>query len=263
MARRDCDLRGHNQTPFSKRTNNSASRDYLLGLRGGRAHQDQPDRPTYRFIRAALPGMRWAFSIPARTDLIAKVKSQYDLCLRSPPDPRAVPATVGAGERRWTSPSRSFQQRRFRGGNAPGVKQAVLNVWWIRLIGVVLKTSISKHDERPMPTTTITTNNRCPAEKPKIEAMPPPQNRHARVHVPRRLLSSLPCVVRSYILASPRPSLTRAYRRGPRTMPHGGPARNGMSGMPAEYAQEFTLNVTVRARWHGQLPLRGNSRRPG
>lgn len=143
----DADLRRATQHHFFDVDNSFGLTDYLLG----RAEVDEIIKTTkidnLSFIPSGeLPGEAVGILNSQRmTDLIAKVKSQYDLVFfDSPPILGVSDGSVLASEVDITV--MVVQHRRFPRIMLQRVKQAVLNVGG-RLIGVVLNNVDSKHDE--------------------------------------------------------------------------------------------------------------------
>ncbi len=143
----DADLRRATQHQFFDTDNSFGLTDYLLG----RAEVDEIIKTTridnLSFIPAGiLPGESVGILNSQRmTDLIAKLKSQYDLVFfDSPPILGVSDGSVLASEVDITI--MVVQHRRFPRVMLQRVKQAVLNVGG-RLIGVVLNNVDSKHDD--------------------------------------------------------------------------------------------------------------------
>jgi len=143
----DADLRRATQHVFFDVDNSAGLTDYLLG----RAEVDEIIKTTkidnLSFIPAGqLPGEAVGILNSQRmTDLIAKVKSQYDLVFfDSPPILGVSDGSVLASEVDMTI--MVVQHRRFPRVMLQRVKQAVLNVGG-RLIGVVLNNVDAKHDD--------------------------------------------------------------------------------------------------------------------
>jgi polysaccharide biosynthesis transport protein len=143
----DADLRRATQHNFFDVDNSFGLTDYLLG----RAEIDEIIKTTkidnLSFIPSGhLPGDAVGILNSQRmTDLIAKVKSQYDLVFfDSPPILGVSDGSVLASEVDVTI--MVVQHRRFPRVMLQRVKQAVLNVGG-RLIGVVLNNVDAKHDD--------------------------------------------------------------------------------------------------------------------
>jgi len=143
----DADLRRATQHEFFDADNSFGLTDYLLG----RAEVDDIIQTTkidnLSFIPSGhLPGDAVGILNSQRmTDLIAKVKSQYDLVFfDSPPILGVSDGSVLASEVDITI--MVVQHRRFPRVMLQRVKQAVLNVGG-RLIGVVLNNVDAKHDD--------------------------------------------------------------------------------------------------------------------
>ncbi len=143
----DADLRRATQHEFFDVDNSFGLTDYLLG----RAEIDEIIKTTkidnLSFIPSGeLPGDAVGILNSQRmTDLIAKVKSQYDLVFfDSPPILGVSDGSVLASEVDITI--MVVQHRRFPRAMLQRVKQAVLNVGG-RLIGVVLNNVDAKHDD--------------------------------------------------------------------------------------------------------------------
>jgi capsular exopolysaccharide synthesis family protein len=143
----DADLRRATQHTFFDGDNSFGLVDYLLG----KAEIDEIITTTkidnLSFIPAGqLPGEAVGILNSQRmTDLIAKLKSQYDLVFfDSPPILGVSDGSVLASEVDITI--MVVQHRRFPRVMLQRVKQAVLNVGG-RLIGVVLNNVDSKHDD--------------------------------------------------------------------------------------------------------------------
>ena len=143
----DADLRRATQHTFFETDNSFGLTDYLLG----RAEIDEIIKTTkidnLSFIPAGhLPGEAVGILNSQRmTDLIAKLKSQYDLVFfDSPPILGVSDGSVLASEVDITI--MVVQHRRFPRIMLQRVKQAVLNVGG-RLIGVVMNNVDSKHDD--------------------------------------------------------------------------------------------------------------------
>ncbi|HSI12048.1 MAG TPA: polysaccharide biosynthesis tyrosine autokinase [Chthoniobacter sp.] len=143
----DADLRRASQHRFFEVDNSFGLTDYLLG----RAEIDDIIKTTkidnLSFIPSGLlPGDSVGILNSQRmTDLIAKVKSQYDLVFfDSPPILGVSDGSVLASEVDVTI--MVVQHRRFPRVMLQRVKQAVLNVGG-RLIGVVLNNVDAKHDD--------------------------------------------------------------------------------------------------------------------
>lgn len=143
----DADLRRATQHHFFEVDNSFGLTDYLLG----RAEIDDIIKTTkidnLSFIPSGLlPGDSVGILNSQRmTDLIAKVKSQYDLVFfDSPPILGVSDGSVLASEVDVTI--MVVQHRRFPRAMLQRVKQAVLNVGG-RLIGVVLNNVDAKHDD--------------------------------------------------------------------------------------------------------------------
>jgi capsular exopolysaccharide synthesis family protein len=143
----DADLRRATQHTFFDGDNSFGLVDYLLG----KAEVDEIIKTTkidnLSFIPAGqLPGEAVGILNSQRmTDLIAKLKSQYDLVFfDSPPILGVSDGSVLASEVDITI--MVVQHRRFPRVMLQRVKQAVLNVGG-RLIGVVLNNVDSKHDD--------------------------------------------------------------------------------------------------------------------
>jgi capsular exopolysaccharide synthesis family protein len=143
----DADLRRATQHEFFHVDNSFGLVDYLLG----KAEVDEIIKTTkidnLSFIPAGiLPGEAVGILNSQRmTDLIAKLKSQYDLVFfDSPPILGVSDGSVLASEVDITI--MVVQHRRFPRVMLQRVKQAVLNVGG-RLIGVVLNNVDSKHDD--------------------------------------------------------------------------------------------------------------------
>ncbi len=143
----DADLRRATQHHFFDADNSFGLTDYLLG----RAEVDEIITTTkidnLSFIPSGhLPGEAVGILNSQRmTDLIAKVKSQYDLVFfDSPPILGVSDGSVLASEVDITI--MVVQHRRFPRVMLQRVKQAVLNVGG-RLIGVVLNNVDAKHDD--------------------------------------------------------------------------------------------------------------------
>jgi len=143
----DADLRRASQHHFFDVDNSFGLTDYLLG----RAEIDEIIKTTkidnLSFIPSGLlPGDSVGILNSQRmTDLIAKVKSQYDLVFfDSPPILGVSDGSVLASEVDVTI--MVVQHRRFPRVMLQRVKQAVLNVGG-RLIGVVLNNVDAKHDD--------------------------------------------------------------------------------------------------------------------
>jgi capsular exopolysaccharide synthesis family protein len=143
----DADLRRATQHQFFDADNSTGLTDYLLG----RAELDEIIKTTkidnLSFIPSGqLPGENVGILNSQRmTDLIAKVKSQYDLVFfDSPPILGVSDGSVLASEVDMTI--MVVQHRRFPRVMLQRVKQAVLNVGG-RLVGVVLNNVDTKHDD--------------------------------------------------------------------------------------------------------------------
>jgi capsular exopolysaccharide synthesis family protein len=143
----DADLRRASQHHFFDVDNSFGLTDYLLG----RAEIDEIIKTTkidnLSFIPSGLlPNDSVGILNSQRmTDLIAKVKSQYDLVFfDSPPILGVSDGSVLASEVDVTI--MVVQHRRFPRVMLQRVKQAVLNVGG-RLIGVVLNNVDAKHDD--------------------------------------------------------------------------------------------------------------------
>ncbi len=143
----DADLRRATQHKFFDVSNDRGLTDYLLG----RAEVDEIIKTTkidnLSFIPAGqLPGDSVGILNSQRmTDLIAKLKQQYDLVFfDSPPILGVSDGSVLASEVDITI--MVVQHRRFPRAMLQRVKQAVLGVGG-RLIGVVLNNVDSKHDD--------------------------------------------------------------------------------------------------------------------
>jgi capsular exopolysaccharide synthesis family protein len=143
----DADLRRATQHHFFDADNSFGLTDYLLG----RAELDEIIKTTkidnLSFIPSGiLPGENVGILNSQRmTDMIAKVKSQYDLVFfDSPPILGVSDGSVLASEVDITI--MVVQHRRFPRVMLQRVKQAVLNVGG-RLIGVVLNNVDAKHDD--------------------------------------------------------------------------------------------------------------------
>jgi capsular exopolysaccharide synthesis family protein len=143
----DADLRRATQHEYFDDDNSFGLTDYLLG----RAEIDEIIKTTkidnLSFIPSGqLPGDAVGILNSQRmTDLIAKVKSQYDLVFfDSPPILGVSDGSVLASEVDITI--MVVQHRRFPRAMLQRVKQAVLNVGG-RLIGVVLNNVDAKHDD--------------------------------------------------------------------------------------------------------------------
>jgi capsular exopolysaccharide synthesis family protein len=170
----DADLRRATQHHFFETDNNFGLTDYLLG----RAEVDEIIKTTridnLSFIPSGqLPGESVGILNSQRmTDLIAKVKSQYDLVFfDSPPILGVSDGSVLASEVDITI--MVVQHRRFPRVMLQRVKQAVLNVGG-RLIGVVLNNVDAKHDEGYSYYNSYNEYYGVRREAPKIEA-PAPQ----------------------------------------------------------------------------------------
>ena len=170
----DADLRRATQHHFFETENSFGLTDYLLG----RAEVDEIIKTTridnLSFIPAGhLPGDSVGILNSQRmTDLIAKVKSQYDLVFfDSPPILGVSDGSVLASEVDITI--MVVQHRRFPRVMLQRVKQAVLNVGG-RLIGVVLNNVDSKHDDGYSYYNNYNEYYGARRETPKIEA-PKPQ----------------------------------------------------------------------------------------
>jgi capsular exopolysaccharide synthesis family protein len=143
----DADLRRATQHEFFEVDSSFGLTDYLLG----QAEIDEIIKTTkidnLSFIPSGhLPGEAVGILNSQRmTDLIAKVKSQYDLVFfDSPPILGVSDGSVLASEVDITI--MVVQHRRFPRAMLQRVKQAVLNVGG-RLIGVVLNNVDAKHDD--------------------------------------------------------------------------------------------------------------------
>jgi capsular exopolysaccharide synthesis family protein len=143
----DADLRRATQHKFFDVANDFGLTDYLMG----RAEIDEIIKTTkidnLSFIPAGeLPGDSVGILNSQRmTDLISKVKQQYDLVFfDSPPILGVSDGSVLASEVDITI--MVVQHRRFPRAMLQRVKQAVLGVGG-RLIGVVLNNVDSKHDD--------------------------------------------------------------------------------------------------------------------
>jgi polysaccharide biosynthesis transport protein len=143
----DADLRRATQHKFFDVSNDFGLTDYLLG----RAEVDEIIKTTkidnLSFIPAGqLPGESVGILNSQRmTDLISKLKQQYDLVFfDSPPILGVSDGSVLASEVDVTI--MVVQHRRFPRAMLQRVKQAVLGVGG-RLIGVVLNNVDSKHDD--------------------------------------------------------------------------------------------------------------------
>jgi capsular exopolysaccharide synthesis family protein len=143
----DADLRRATQHVFFETDNTFGLTDYLLG----RAEIDEIIKTTkidnLSFIPSGIlpPDAVGILNSQRMTDLIAKVKSQYDLVFfDSPPILGVSDGSVLASEVDITI--MVVQHRRFPRVMLQRVKQAVLNVGG-RLIGVVLNNVDSKHDD--------------------------------------------------------------------------------------------------------------------
>jgi polysaccharide biosynthesis transport protein len=170
----DADLRRATQHHFFDTDNSFGLTDYLLG----RAEVDEIIKTTridnLSFIPSGhLPGESVGILNSQRmTDLIAKVKSQYDLVFfDSPPILGVSDGSVLASEVDITM--MVVQHRRFPRAMLQRVKQAVLNVGG-RLIGVVLNNVDSKHDDGYSYYNSYNEYYGVRRETPKIEA-PKPQ----------------------------------------------------------------------------------------
>jgi capsular exopolysaccharide synthesis family protein len=170
----DADLRRATQHHFFDTDNSFGLTDYLLG----RAEVDEIIKTTkidnLSFIPSGhLPGDSVGILNSQRmTDLIAKVKSQYDLVFfDSPPILGVSDGSVLASEVDITI--MVVQHRRFPRVMLQRVKQAVLNVGG-RLIGVVLNNVDSKHDDGYSYYNSYNEYYGVRREAPKIEA-PAPQ----------------------------------------------------------------------------------------
>jgi capsular exopolysaccharide synthesis family protein len=170
----DADLRRATQHHFFETDNSFGLTDYLLG----RAEVDEIIKTTkidnLSFIASGhLPGESVGILNSQRmTDLIAKVKSQYDLVFfDSPPILGVSDGSVLASEVDITI--MVVQHRRFPRVMLQRVKQAVLNVGG-RLIGVVLNNVDSKHDDGYSYYNNYNEYYGVRREAPKIEA-PAPQ----------------------------------------------------------------------------------------
>jgi polysaccharide biosynthesis transport protein len=170
----DADLRRATQHHFFDTDNSFGLTDYLLG----RAEVDEIIKTTridnLSFIPSGhLPGDSVGILNSQRmTDLIAKVKSQYDLVFfDSPPILGVSDGSVLASEVDITI--MVVQHRRFPRVMLQRVKQAVLNVGG-RLIGVVLNNVDSKHDDGYSYYNNYNEYYGTRRETPKIEA-PKPQ----------------------------------------------------------------------------------------
>jgi len=170
----DADLRRATQHHFFETDNSFGLTDYLLG----RAEVDEIIKTTridnLSFIPSGhLPGESVGILNSQRmTDLIAKVKSQYDLVFfDSPPILGVSDGSVLASEVDITI--MVVQHRRFPRVMLQRVKQAVLNVGG-RLIGVVLNNVDSKHDDGYSYYNNYNEYYGARRETPKIEA-PKPQ----------------------------------------------------------------------------------------
>lgn len=170
----DADLRRATQHHFFDTDNSFGLTDYLLG----NAEVDEIIKTTridnLSFIPSGhLPGDSVGILNSQRmTDLIAKVKSQYDLVFfDSPPILGVSDGSVLASEVDITI--MVVQHRRFPRAMLQRVKQAVLNVGG-RLIGVVLNNVDSKHDDGYSYYNSYNEYYGVRRETPKIEA-PAPQ----------------------------------------------------------------------------------------
>jgi len=170
----DADLRRATQHHFFEADNSFGLTDYLLG----RAEVDDIIKTTkidnLSFIPSGhLPGEAVGILNSQRmTDLIAKVKSQYDLVFfDSPPILGVSDGSVLASEVDITI--MVVQHRRFPRVMLQRVKQAVLNVGG-RLVGVVLNNVDSKHDDGYSYYNSYNEYYGVRRDAPKIEA-PAPQ----------------------------------------------------------------------------------------
>ena len=198
-------------------SNNFGLTDYLLG----RAEVDEIIKTTkidnLSFIPSGqLPGDSVGILNSQRmTDLIAKVKSQYDLVFfDSPPILGVSDGSVLASEVDITI--MVVQHRRFPRAMLQRVKQAVLNVGG-RLIGVVLNNVDSKHDDGYSYYNSYNEYYGARRETPKIEP-PAPQLARPRPGVARRLLTLPPCAASSsslVLLALLAPQLFGPQTRSP------------------------------------------------
>lgn len=171
----DADLRRATQHQFFDVDNSFGLTDYLLG----RAEVDDIIKTTkidnLSFIPSGqLPGDAVGILNSQRmTDLIAKVKSQYDLVFfDSPPILGVSDGSVLASEVDITI--MVVQHRRFPRVMLQRVKQAVGNVGG-RLIGVVLNNVDSKHDDGYSYYSNYNEYYGARREAPKIAPPAPPQ----------------------------------------------------------------------------------------
>jgi capsular exopolysaccharide synthesis family protein len=171
----DADLRRATQHHFFDADNSFGLTDYLLG----RAEIDEIIKTTkidnLSFIPSGqLPGDAVGILNSQRmTDLIAKVKSQYDLVFfDSPPILGVSDGSVLASEVDITM--MVVQHRRFPRVMLQRVKQAVLNVGG-RLIGVVLNNVDAKHDDGYSYYNSYNEYYGVRRETPKIEPPAAPQ----------------------------------------------------------------------------------------
>jgi capsular exopolysaccharide synthesis family protein len=171
----DADLRRATQHEFFDTDNNFGLTDYLLG----RAEVDEIIKTTkidnLSFIPSGhLPGEAVGILNSQRmTEMIAKVKSQYDLVFfDSPPILGVSDGSVLASEVDMTI--MVVQHRRFPRSMLQRVKQAVLNVGG-RLIGVVLNNVDAKHDDGYSYYNNYNEYYGVRREAPKIEAPATPQ----------------------------------------------------------------------------------------
>jgi succinoglycan biosynthesis transport protein ExoP len=170
----DADLRRATQHYFFETDNSFGLTDYLLG----RAEVDEIIKTTkidnLSFIPSGhLPGEAVGILNSQRmTDLIAKLKSQYDLVFfDSPPILGVSDGSVLASEVDITI--MVVQHRRFPRVMLQRVKQAVLNVGG-RLVGVVLNNVDAKHDDGYSYYNSYNEYYGVRRDAPKIEA-PAPQ----------------------------------------------------------------------------------------
>ena len=143
----DADLRRATQHKFFDQSNDFGLTDYLMG----RAEIDEIVKTTKIDNLSFIPAGQLAndsvgiLNSQRMTDLIAKLKQQYDLVFfDSPPILGVSDGSVLASEVDMTI--MVVQHRRFPRAMLQRVKQAVLGVGG-RLIGVVLNNVDSKHDD--------------------------------------------------------------------------------------------------------------------
>jgi len=171
----DADLRRATQHNFFNVDNSFGLTDYLLG----RAEIDEIIKTTkidnLSFIPSGqLPGEAVGILNSQRmTDLIGKVKSQYDLVFfDSPPILGVSDGSVLASEVDVTI--MVVQHRRFPRVMLQRVKQAVLNVGG-RLVGVVLNNVDAKHDDGYSYYYNYNEYYGPRRSAPKIDGPPPPK----------------------------------------------------------------------------------------